>query len=231
MRALYFPELSDAHELVIQGPQFHHLVNVTRAKVGEKLLLLDGNGNQANCALTDISKNSAIVKVEESSFYPRPFELSLALCIPKRDALDLSLKQAVEIGIKHIYLVESDFCVNNQLKDDRIDRLIESAMEQANNPYLVTYSKLKGLENLPFSDFNKVFCLTSQEEPNLKPFIWENEKLMMIIGPEGGFSQNENTLLDEVANLQKLKLKTQILRTPTAISVASGHLLAMCKSY
>lgn len=235
MRALYFPDLKSlselSNELIIEGSQFHHLINVTRAKVGDNILLLDGKGRQGHCIIAEVLKRKAIVNLSQISFTPRNFELSLALCIPKRDALDLCLKQAVEIGIRHIYLVESDFTVNNKLKNDRIDRLLESAVEQANNPYLVSYSKVKSLRNIPFKDFDKTFCLTSQEESTFKGSLAEKQKLLMLIGPEGGFSNGENVFLDQVLNLDKLKLETHILRTPTAVSVASGYLLGMFQQY
>lgn len=231
MRALYFPSLNDSNEFIIEGTKFHHLINVTRAKVGDSILLLDGKGKQALCALRQILKRQALLGLNEVTFSPRSFELSLALCIPKRDALDLCLKQAVEVGIKHIFLVESDFTVNNKLKDDRIDRLIESAMEQANNPYLVSYSKVKNLQGIPFNEFDSIFCLTSQENKKITKFVDKKQKLLMLIGPEGGFSIDENTFLDQISNLHKLKLDTNILRTPTAVSVASGYLLAMHGQY
>lgn len=226
MKAIYLPDIEHSDQVVIEGPKFHHLVHVSRAKVGDRILILNGKGLKSLCTLDKISKRNAVVQVNERSLYKKPFDLTLALCIPKRDALDLCLKQAVEIGVTQVYLVDSDFCVNKQVRDDRIDRLIESAMEQANNPYRPSYSKIGSLQEIPFDKYDKNFCLTSQEDSSLSSVPSKGEKLLILIGPEGGFSAAENRFLDNISNLQKIKLQTHILRTPTAVSVGCGLLLA-----
>lgn len=231
MRAVYLEEeFENAQEIILEGQQFHHLINVVRAKIGEELILLNGKGISANATIISINKKMAHLQIDSSLKQIPKSNLTIALCLPKRDALDLSIKQAVEIGVQKTILVASDFSVNKLVKLDRLERIIESAMEQSNNAYKMKLEITQSLNNINYDQFDQVYCLSSQDSSSKELHYNQSSRILLIIGPEGGFSNEEREFLNSTSKIQTILLNTHILRTPTALAVGCGHILSNCRN-
>jgi 16S rRNA (uracil1498-N3)-methyltransferase len=230
MRSIYVPTiLSQSDEFCVEDKsEYHHLVNVVRIKIGEQVLFLNGLGTTVICEVISVSKKSISFKKIETNENVRCNNLILALCQTKKDALDEIIKSSVELGFKKIYLLESDFSQRYPLNRPRIDKLIVSAMEQSNNPFF-----LEVVEEPSFSVFveeNKDSLIYFSASKSLKAeFDNVSNKMIMLIGPEGGLSGNEEALLKEY-NVPFCHFDTKILRSKTAIACAAGYLMGCAHS-
>lgn len=227
MRAIFL-EGNYQDEVIVEGDRFHHLINVVRAKIGDEILLLNGRGTSSLATIVSINKKVAHLIINKQTNVQRSSNITVALCLPKRDALDLCIKQAVEIGINKTILIESDFSVNKSVKHERVERLIESAIEQSNNPFKMQIESISSLDKIELDDFDQVFCLSSQDQTTKDISYDQHSNLLLIIGPEGGFSDQERQYLNNNKKINTIYLNTFILRTPTALSVGSGHILSRC---
>lgn len=224
MRAIFLNNF-DTSETMLEGDKFHHLVNVVRAKIGDEILILNGKGQTYNATIISINKKVAHLEINSSKEHIRNNNLTLALCLPKRDALDLCIKQAVEIGIKKIYLISSDYSVNKSIKLDRIERIVESAIEQSNNPFMLELELKESLSQLRLDNYDQVYCLNSQTKSS--DHIQANvENSLLIVGPEGGFSDEELNYIDQNKLIKNIHLNTHIMRTPTALVFGSALILS-----
>jgi 16S rRNA (uracil1498-N3)-methyltransferase len=226
MRAVYCPIENFDGVITLEGESFHHLANVVRLKIDESVLLLNGLGLKAFGKIISITKKQIQIEVANVERFSRKFNFDLAIGVPKKDALELCLRQATEIGFKNIFLVESEFSNCRDFDVLRLEKVMVSALEQSNSAYMPKLIKCSW-DKIIYSDYNLILKLDSQTPARLSelPDLNSTSPVLMMIGPEGGFSPDEMTYFTQIPNLQNILLPTGILRTPTALSVGAGWLL------
>ncbi len=223
MRAVYLSEIISQETYSLTGDVLHHLVQVVRIEKNEELLLLNGKGLLITTIVTEASKRVLTLKKTAEKSAERSFHLDLALGIPKKDALDLCLKQAVELGIRKIYLIRGEFSQTRIPDEERIRNLLVSALEQSNSPFLPTILE-SDWSSMPWNDYGTVLHLDSQRE-NKAASSKISRVNLLVVGPEGGFSEIELDLLRSLPHSESLHLPTPILRTPTALAAGVGVVL------
>lgn len=226
MRATYIPELKKESEYILTGERLHHLVNVIRIEEGEELLLFNGSGFQIKTLVTNVSKRELRLKFLEEQSSERKYILDLVIGMPKRDALDLSLKQATELGFRRIFLIKSGYSQMRFPEKERLENLLVSALEQANASFLPEVVE-STWDNIPWDDYPEGVLMDSQTmgKPWKTSEFKVEEPKILIVGPEGGFTAEELSFLHQKENLKVLNLPTPILRTPTAVAAGAGFLL------
>lgn len=223
MRAHWLPDLDIQDEYSLTGDSLHHLVNVIRIEKGESLLLQDGKGRFVETIVDEISKKVLRLKKVSSYTKDQDYYFDLALAMPKRDALELSLKQAVELGFRKIYLIKSEYSQMRFPESDRTQNLLVSALEQSNAPFLPEIIPAEW-EEIPWTHYDEALLLDSQTKIGASKSSVTGKKLL-IVGPEGGFSPRELTFLHGREEVKVLNLPTPILRTPTAVATGAGIMI------
>lgn len=225
MRCAYQEGLSLSDNYVITGETHHHLVHVVRIEQGEAILLSDGVGLQVETIVETITKKEVRLKHQSVRQTPRAFNFDLALGVPKKEALELCLKQATELGFKTIYLVRSDYSQTKLPEAERLKSLLVSALEQSNAPYLPKLIPCSW-EEVPWTNYESSLMLDSQTRVDQKPLSLDpKSEHVLIVGPEGGFSPSEISLLHGVEKMHVVHLPTPILRSPTALAAGAGYML------
>lgn len=224
MRAFFVDELPESgDEITLEGDTFNHL-KVVRLKSNEGFLLLDGRGGQSYANLVSLEKRYAIVKTQKPIYSEQSSTFDLAIGIVKKDAFDLCLKMAVELGVRRIIPIESKYAQRYELNHERANRLMIQALEQSNSRWL---PELVGPTNITelvknSQNYSQVIVMgmsTGVHPANLKQLSGE---LLGVIGPEGGFDSSEEDLLADQKNTSAVHLPTPILRTPTALAALAG---------
>lgn len=223
MRAVFIEGLDSQDQYHLTGDLLHHLVNVVRISKDEGVLLLDGQGFSVMTSVTEVSKKALTLRKERENRAERKIGLDVAIGIPKKEALELSLKEAVELGIRKIFLVRGAYSQTKVPDSDRIRALLVSALEQSNSHFLPEVIEASW-ENLPWNDYGTVLLLDSQEG-RAGHSSQASPCNLLIVGPEGGFSPEELKFIRTKNNVESLLLPTPILRTPTALATGTGILL------
>lgn len=225
MRAHWLKELPLQNDYVLKDEALHHLVNVIRIEAGEELLLLNGQGLFVKTIVENISKRELRLKKTGSFTNERTFNFDVAIGMPKRDALELCLKQATELGFRKIFLIKSDYSQMRFPESDRVEKLLVSALEQSNAPFLPEVVEVDW-ENIPWSHYGEAILLDSQTKLRAKTTPLDSlAPRLLIIGPEGGFSPKELAYLHAESRVKVVNLPTPILRTPTALAAGAGIML------
>ncbi len=225
MRAHWVSSLEIEDQYTLKGDELHHLVNVVRIEKEEPLLLLNGQGLIIETRVEMISKREMILKRTGQRRGVRHFEFDLALGMPKREALELCLKEATELGFRRVYLIKSDFSQMRFPDKDRTEKLLISALEQSNAPFLpeVFFTEWSGI---PLNRYKRVLLLDSQtKDIHSQGDMGDGSEELLIVGPEGGFSAVEIQLLHSQANIKIVNLPTPILRSPTAVATGAGIMM------
>lgn len=216
---------------------YQHIARSLRSRLGEKLLLLDENQIQYETVITEITTSKIFASIDKS--YPSKryldFELYLAQSPLRSDAQNLVIEKATELGIAGIYPIMTDNCaLARSVIEKKIPKwqkiMYESSKqcERANIPQCFTCTDIETL--LTNTKFDKiiVFCeriadKTIRESLKQTP-IKSQDKILVIIGPEGGFSQKEFDYFKS-NNLEMLTLGNLILRAETAVTVGLGNII------
>ena len=136
MRASFQKDLIPQESYKLSGDTAHHLINVIRLELNEEVLLLNGSGLKVKTKVSQISKREILLTQMDHQNVSRNFKMDLALGIPKKEALELSLKQAVELGFRKIYLIRSEYSQTRLPEAERLESLLISSLEQSNSPYI-----------------------------------------------------------------------------------------------
>jgi 16S rRNA (uracil1498-N3)-methyltransferase len=225
MRSHWLADLSVQEQYVLKDESLHHLVNVIRIEQGEELLLINGAGLFVETFVTTITKRELRLQFKKSSLQERSYQFDLALGMPKREALELCLKEATELGIRRIYLIRSDFSQMRMPESERMEKLMVAALEQSNAPYLPEVIEAN-FESLPWNAYQEAVLLDSQTK--IQADLVKIDPMaprLLIVGPEGGFSPKELTFLHSQDIVKVVNLPTPILRTPTAVATGVGIML------
>ena len=195
MRAIYQENIENIS--YIEGEEAHHLANVVRIKKGEEILILNGKGQRATAKVSNIEKDRIYIEIIESILMDHQNGIHLAIGLPKKDAFEEVIRNATEIGISKIYYFKSQFSQQDFVFNERIKRVLISSLIQSNNPYFPDFEKLVDLNNLIsiFGQYSKVcyFCSHSKIPSKSELNLSERDKVLLIIGPEGGFSSLRKT--------------------------------------
>ena len=224
MRASFQRDLILQESYLLKGDAAHHLISVVRVKLNEEILLSNGAGLTIKTEVSSLSKRELILTNTGAAHVARNYIMDLALGIPKKEALELSLKQAVELGFRKIYLIRSEFSQTRLPEGERLESLLVSALEQSNAAYLPEIIQMSWNE-IPTPDYNEILLMDSQNPGHKVKFEKSLAPRLLIVGPEGGFSPLESELLHKMPKIRILNLPTPILRTPTAVAVGAGILL------
>ena len=216
---------------------YNHIARSLRSRAGESLLLLDENKIQYETIITEISGSKIIAKVE--SFYPSKrfldFELYLAQSPLRSDAQSFVIEKATELGVSGVYPVMTDNCtVARQIVEKKVQKwqkiMYESSKQCERAVVPVCFEPCTISELLEKNSFDKVivFCeritdKTIRDSFRGKP-INKDDKVLVIIGPEGGFSQKDFEFFKE-RGFEMLTLGELILRAETAVTVGLGNVI------
>ena len=220
-------------EIIIRDAEnYRHIARSLRARVGEKLLLIDENQIQYEVVITEISSQEIKCKIKES--YPSKrdleFDLYLAQSPLRSDAQHTIIEKATELGVRAVYPIITDNCALKIDKQEKWQRIMYEASKQCERAKIPTCYPLTTIENVLKNNFDKVIVFAERStEKSLKTYLRENpikkaEKVLVIIGPEGGFSQNEFEFFKQ-KKIPLITLGNLILKAETAVIVALGDIV------
>jgi len=225
MQLFYNPSLTTESEtFVFDREESKHIVKVLRKKDGDNLFVTNGLGFLFTTEIVLASDSKCTVKIVSFEQSEKPkYELHLAVAPTKmNDRYEWFLEKATEIGVAEITPIICDHSERKFVKSDRFDKIIQSAMKQS-----LHYFMPKLNEPVAFKDFIKashdgtlyIAHCEETDKKSLKSELKANEKITILIGPEGDFSEKEIKLAIENKYIP-VSLGNTRLRTETAAVVA-----------
>lgn len=221
--------------LIIDEYEFRHLVKVLRKKTGDKITVTDGLRNIYNCEIRKIDRDKMHCRILSKDFNLFEPDIDLTLCIaPLRNMsrYEFAMEKAVELGVNTIVPVITDFTIlKNEFsrnKRDRIEKIIIAAMGQSQRCFKPLFEKCVKLNEFikKFSDEkNKVVMYEFSED--MKPYSYDSssDRVILLIGPEGGFSKEEIRDLRN-SGWQIKSLGSRKVRAETAAIVSINQIIS-----
>ncbi|HXR84871.1 MAG TPA: RsmE family RNA methyltransferase [Hanamia sp.] len=226
----FFEEnLSSSDEFILGEETSRHIVQVLRMKENEEIILTNGNGQTKTAQIVFPDKKKTKVKVVHSEFNepPKPKTAIAISLIKNNNRFEWFLEKAAEIGISAIIPMICKRTEKIHFRLERMKSILISAMLQSQQSWLPEIS-----EPAKFSDviknekFDQKFiahCI-DKEKNELKNVVEEYSSRIILIGPEGDFTEEEIENAIE-QNYLPVSLGATRLRTETAGLVAAVFLV------
>lgn len=200
----------------------HQWASVLRLQAGDFLIVADGEGNEADAAIDDISRKSAtitIAAVRTVKGEPKR-HVTLYCSLLRRENFEWVVQKATEVGVMTIIPLLSERTVKTGIKMERLQKIAREAVEQCGRGVVPAI-----LEPIEFDsaleeskDNHNIFFHLGETDSSWKENL--GESCALWIGPEGGWTENEAVLAEEhghtIASLGSLALRAE-----TAAVVAS----------
>lgn len=214
--------LGERMEVHIHGNAAHYLLGVMRLKEGAPVKLFDNISGEYLATVSSVGKRDLVVTVE-AKLRARESVPDLWLCqaLIKKDRFDWIAEKACELGVARFVPTLTARCVVDKVKEDRLAAHMIEAAEQCERtalPEIAPLTKLDALLKSWPDGRTLYFC----DERGGEPFgdATASGPAAVLIGPEGGFTDEENAAIRAHPLARAVSLGPRILRADTAAVVA-----------
>jgi 16S rRNA (uracil1498-N3)-methyltransferase len=220
--------LGGGSTLALDPAQANYLRNVLRLKAGEAVLVFNGRDGEWRAALADSGKRALTLQVgEQTRVQTQPLDLHHLFAPLKHARLDYMVQKAVEMGASRLQPVLTR---HTQVARVNLDRMKANAIEAAEQCGILTLPDIAAPVSfdrmLAERDAARliVFCDEDAEQKDpvaaLTAARPPSGALAVLVGPEGGFAEDERAALLKAGNVVRLALGPRILRADTAAVAA-----------
>jgi 16S rRNA (uracil1498-N3)-methyltransferase len=216
--------------------QANYLVNVLRMTVGDGLLVFNGEDGEWRAVVAEVSRRGCVLEiVERIREQTAPTDLHYLFAPLKQARLDYMVQKAVEMGASALRPVLTR---HTQVGRVNTERMVGNVVEAAEQCGILSLAEVREpvelrhlLEVWPSSDPGRriLFCDEAEETMNPLPRLAELPRgpLAVLVGPEGGFSDEERLILASKPFVTAIPLGPRILRADTAAVAALAVVQAM----
>ena len=229
MTRIFQPYTINQNSLItLDDNAFNHLIRVLRMKTGESITLFDGSNQITPAVIHEVNKKTVIVKTANSVLDNResPLNIHLGQVISRGDKMEFTIQKSVELGVNTITPLLSERC-GVKLDQERLEKKVQqwqkiviSACEQCGRNIIPCINPVMKLENwcANLTDSLKL-NLHPKAEQGINQLANDNKNISLLIGPEGGLS-NEEINMTHQYQFTDILLGPRVLRTETAALTA-----------
>jgi 16S rRNA (uracil1498-N3)-methyltransferase len=217
-------DLNPDSSLLLEEKSSHYLTRVLKLRAGDPLVVFNGDGFDYAAEISSI--NRKLVELSVSAKLPAAAEsklqITLVQAISRGERMDLTLQKATELGVSAIRPLLTER-VEVKLDQKRTEKrmvhwrgVVISACEQSGRAKVPEVFSPGSLDDwLALESDAQRLVLEPQAEQSLAGQTFSNGQLELLVGPEGGFSENELRKL-KIGGVKAVSLGPRVLRTETA---------------
>ncbi|MCB0476841.1 MAG: 16S rRNA (uracil(1498)-N(3))-methyltransferase [Crocinitomicaceae bacterium] len=224
----FYQEFQENDQVVeLSEEESKHIHKVLRKKEGDVIGMLNGKGLQAEGKIIGFTGKKISVQLQNLCFEENDPSGNLTIAIAptkNMDRFEFFLEKATEIGLGKVVPILSSNSERKVVKEERLEKILVSAMKQSKRLYLPELKELTKFETFLDQDNSECKFIAHCEEEEKRNFVKEldpSKKTTILIGPEGDFSINEIKLALQKGYIP-VSLGESRLRTETAGIYASA---------
>lgn len=222
-------------EITLDMEESHHLAKVLRRKIGDPIELLDGHGVLAGAECLEVSKKAVTLRIlSRANIPPTIPSTRMLIALTKSAKWDDLIKPLTELGVNQITPLVTDRTeakIDSTKFEGKITKWRKLAIEackQSGNPWLPQVDQPLELKKYLSNPNKKAWMASISATYSGDLFSNISESIDLLIGPEGGWTEKEESLARE-SGIQSFSLGIWTLRTETAslsaLAVARNHFL------
>ncbi len=203
----------------------HQWIKVFRLSSSDRVILFNGDGSDFEGYFKILSKNEAVIVIDKENKIKnqQKVEVHIFQAIIKKDNFELVVEKCTELGVSAIHPVLAERSEKKDLNLERIEKIAREASEQSgrsNIPEVFEPTDLKSAIEI----FDGELFALDFDAPNISEVKFSKSKIGILIGPEGGFTENERDLFEH-KDIKSFSLGSQVLRAETAAIAVSALIL------
>ncbi len=215
-------QLGEGVSLDLDAKQANYLGNVLRLHAGEELLLFDGSSGEWLARIADAGKKRMTLTVDRKNREAEKIpDVWLAFAPVKRTQTDWLVEKATELGAARLIPVMTRRTVAERVRLDRLESIAIEAAEQCGRTVLPEF-----VEPLPLGkllderDKRRALYFADEQGGEAAATALKPGPALILIGPEGGFTDEERAAVRAAHNSVAISLGPRILRAETAALAA-----------
>ncbi len=211
-----------SNPIILREETAHYIRNVLRLKLNNNIRLFNEIIGEYLAKIISCDKKEVQLTLELEKpcrSATTSTKLSIAPCLIKNDRFSIMLDMVVQLGVTNIMPIISTNTVHRNFKIDRIKRIIIESVEQCERLDVPTISEAINLREINFSQYDAVIYANEHALAGTMPDqkILAQENILLIAGPEGGFTESELDFIGKLPNSYAISLGVNILRAETAM--------------
>ena len=230
-------KLSLNNIIVLNKTDTHYLKNVMRCKKNDQINLFNENDQEFYSKILEIKKYETILEIFELSTNTEIInDIFLIFSLVKKNKMDFIIQKATELGVRKIFPILTERSSIRGINPSRMVAIAKEASEQSNRISIPEISNIMTIQEL-LKQWDKKRSILYADEIlkinknltilNRKNFV----KSSLLVGPEGGFSPEENDMLKTYKYVFPISFGETILRSDTAVIVGLSYLNIINSSY
>ena len=219
----YFVRHKENDSFFLSDDDSYHVVTVMRMKINDTVEIVYENRVYLS-SIVSLEKNVCCKIIKELDNINNHLNVVIAQALVKEQKMDYILQKSCELGVSEIIPINTSRSIvkvdkNDSKKIVRWEKILKEASEQSKRnfiPKIGTILDIKELIKLPFN--HKFLCSVNEKSKTIKTVLSNvsiSDTIIFVIGPEGGFSENEEELLISNGYIP-ISLGNNVLRTETA---------------
>ncbi len=227
----FFAEYVTPDTLRVDAEEFTHMTKVLRHKVGYRVIVNPSDGTDVYGEIVEMGRDYAIVRADEvrpNDALPQA-EITLFQAIPKRDKMDWIVQKCVELGVRRVVPIRTQYVNERDFARDRAIRIADQACKQCGRSLRMQVDAQ--------TEWSDALAMLADYDVVVMPYehascgavgaiegLRDARKIALIVGCEGGFAPSEVERAEQ-AGARIVSLGQQILRCETAAVVATALVL------
>lgn len=202
----------------------YHIIKVMRGKIGDEVEVVI-NQKLYICEIISINDLVTVKKKEEiATNSEMPCYVTIAQSLVKEQKMDLILQKSCELGVSEIIPINTTRSIvkldkKESKKIERWNKILKEASEQSKRVVIPRINTILDVQDLAKLDYDiKILCTVNELSTSIKKVLSNDlngAKIILVIGPEGGFTDAEEKILIENGYIST-SFGNRVLRTETA---------------
>jgi 16S rRNA (uracil1498-N3)-methyltransferase len=221
--------LGEGVAVALDGAQANYLGNVLRLKEGAELLVFDGASGEWLARIREAGRKRMTLLVERRTREPETVpDVWLAFAPVKRQGTDWLVEKATELGASRLIPIMTQRTVAERVKLERLEAIAIEAAEQCGRTRLPDIEEPMPLARLfDHRDASRTLYFADENGGEWAPDAFTPGSSLVLIGPEGGFTEEERGAIRAAPNSVAVSLGPRILRAETAALAALATYMAV----
>ena len=204
-------------DIILDEIDSRHLSKSLRKKAGDIIRVTNGEGLEIQGKIIRLGKNIKVNIINKVNHRKKNLSIHVAMSPLKNPSrFEWFVEKSTEIGISEITPIITRFSQKKKVNIDRLNKIVISSMKQSNQFYLPKVNPITSFNDFLKSnkDYKLIAHLKNSNSFNKKS-IGSKEKIVLMIGPEGGFSEEE-ILLARKEKIKEISFGKNRFRSETA---------------
>ena len=202
--------------IVIDEIDSKHITRSFRKNIGDRVKITNGTGYLCNAEIVEMGKKIKVKIKSIEKFESSIYSVHIAISPLKNTSrFEWFIEKATELGVNQITPLICKYSEKKKVNIDRLDRILISSLKQSNQFFKPIINSIKDFEDFIINNEDEKLMANLKTSNKINEQLFTQKNICLMIGPEGGFS-NQEIELAKKHNIKQVTLGKSRLRSETA---------------